>query len=284
MRLFLKNGLLRHPCPLRSGSMVAVATLASPPAPSIISPLGAGEEAVSPEFGFKFAGAAIGFESNPVADNHRKAVGHDVCALNGAPVIPLPQRCSKMDPTATHRVSAVVSESNFADGHRWVRPGSEIICWRNGVISPLLVTLTGDDSLLRHQAGRSPGLKAPQSGLAFRIFLCEALGSPAPPGRCHRRAVFAVWRKHPVESGEVDPRPRHQGCQHLMQVVLTVGIRDSGAGEGRLIRGKWTALDSEMPEAGKRHPRSDDIRFNLRSGSLASRHLVLSTRNESEVV
>jgi hypothetical protein len=39
------------------------------------------------------------------------------------------------------------------------------------------------------------------------------LASPAPLGRRHPRAVFAVRRKHPVETGEIESRLGHQGRQ-----------------------------------------------------------------------
>ena len=49
--------------------------------------------------------------------------------------------------------------------------------------------------------------------LVLRIRCRGMPASPAPLGRCHPRAVLAVRRKYPVETGKVHPRFRHQGCQ-----------------------------------------------------------------------
>ena len=76
-------------------------------------------------------------------------------------------------------------------------------------------------------------------------------------------------------------RDHHFFGEHLFQDVLTVGVRDADTGEGRLVRARWTALDSELPESGRRHARSDDIRFALHSDNLASGDLVLCIRDES---
>ncbi|MEQ9462118.1 MAG: hypothetical protein RJQ10_00535 [Haliea sp.] len=76
-------------------------------------------------------------------------------------------------------------------------------------------------------------------------------------------------------------KDRHYRGEHLFQDTLTVGIRDTDGGEGRLVRASWTALDSDLPGAGTRHPRSDDIRFELKSRHLQSGALVLRVRDES---
>jgi hypothetical protein len=39
--------------------------------------------------------------------------------------------------------------------------------------------------------------------------------------------------------------------------------------DGRLVRAKWAGLDSDLPAAGKRYPRNDNIRFPLPSKNLA---------------
>ncbi|TVP47434.1 MAG: alpha/beta hydrolase [Halomonas sp.] len=70
-------------------------------------------------------------------------------------------------------------------------------------------------------------------------------------------------------------RDRHYFGEHLFQDTLTVGIRDDDGSGGQLIRARWTALDSDMPDAGTRYPRSDDIRFALTSRHLESGELVL---------
>jgi hypothetical protein len=59
-----------------------------------------------------------------------------------------------------------------------------------------------------------------------------------------------------------------------------VGIRDSDAGDGRLVRHKWAGLDSELPAAGKRCPRNDNIRFRLPSKNLDQGDLVLRVLDE----
>ena len=38
--------------------------------------------------------------------------------------------------------------------------------------------------------------------------------------------------------------------------------------DGRLVRDKWAGLDSDLPAAGKRYPRNDNIRFPLPSKNL----------------
>ena len=55
---------------------------------------------------------------------------------------------------------------------------------------------------------------------------------------------------------------------------LCVGIRDSDAGDGRLVRAKWAGLDSDLPATGKRYPRNDNIRFPLPSKNLAQGDLL----------
>ena len=62
-------------------------------------------------------------------------------------------------------------------------------------------------------------LRPSHRGAAFgwrRLLRICGPGVPAalaPLGRCHLRAVLAVWRKHAMETGQVDPRFRHQSCQ-----------------------------------------------------------------------
>jgi hypothetical protein len=75
-------------------------------------------------------------------------------------------------------------------------------------------------------------------------------------------------------------RDRHYLSEPLFQHTLTVGIRDSDAGDGRLVRHKWAGLDSDLPAAGKRCPRNDNIRFRLPSKNLAQGDLVLRVRDE----
>ena len=48
----------------------------------------------------------------------------------------------------------------------------------------------------------------------------------------------------------------------------------------RLVRAKWAGLDSDLPAAGKRYPRNDNIRFPLPSKNLAQGDLVLRVRDE----
>ena len=78
----------------------------------------------------------------------------------------------------------------------------------------------------------------------------------------------------------VPARALETGCETLFQHTLTVGIRDSDAGDGRLVRHKWAGLDSDLPAAGKRCPRNDKIRFPLPSKNPAQGDLVLRVRDE----
>jgi hypothetical protein len=75
-------------------------------------------------------------------------------------------------------------------------------------------------------------------------------------------------------------RDRHYFGEHLFQHTLTVGIRDSDAGDGRLVRARWAGLDSDLPATGKRYPRNDNIRFPLPSKNLDQGDLVLRVRDE----
>jgi hypothetical protein len=75
-------------------------------------------------------------------------------------------------------------------------------------------------------------------------------------------------------------RDCHYFGEHLFQHTLTVGIRDSDAGDGRLVRARWAGLDSDLPATGKRYPRNDNIRFPLPSKNLEQGDLVLRVRDE----
>jgi len=77
-------------------------------------------------------------------------------------------------------------------------------------------------------------------------------------------------------------RDRHYLSEPLFQHTLTVGIRDSDAGAGRLVRAKWAGLDSDLPAAGKRYPRNDNIRFKLPSKNLDQGDLVLRVKDERD--
>ena len=46
----------------------------------------------------------------------------------------------------------------------------------------------------------------------------------APARRCDQSPILAIWRKHAVEAGEVDPWLRHQGCQPRNEVQRLGGI------------------------------------------------------------
>jgi hypothetical protein len=50
--------------------------------------------------------------------------------------------------------------------------------------------------------------------------------------------------------------------------------------DGRLVRAKWAGLDSDLPTAGKRYPRNDNIRFPLPSKNLTQGDLVLRVKDE----
>jgi hypothetical protein len=57
-------------------------------------------------------------------------------------------------------------------------------------------------------------------------------------------------------------------------------IETLGENLGRLVRARWAGLDSDLPAAGKRYPRNDNIRFPLPSKNLAQGDLVLRVRDE----
>ena len=75
-------------------------------------------------------------------------------------------------------------------------------------------------------------------------------------------------------------RDRHYLNEPLLQHTLTVGIRDSDGGDGRLVRARWAGLDSDLPATGKRYPRNDNIRFPLPSKNLDQGDLVLGVQDE----
>ena len=113
----------------------------------------------------------------------------------------------------------------------------------------------------------------------FRTYLARA-GRPSNRERYSHFQIRVRLLPHYVSERRV-LRDRHYFGEHLFQDTLTVGIRDTDGGEGRLVRAGWTAMDSDLPAAGTRHPRSDDIRFKLQSRHLDAGALVLRVRDES---
>lgn len=112
----------------------------------------------------------------------------------------------------------------------------------------------------------------------FRTYLMRA-GRPSNRDRYSHLQIRLRLLPHYVRDRRV-LRDRHYFGEHLFQGVLTVGIRDSDSGDGRLVRARWTGLDSALPSSGTRYPRSDDIRFDLPAENLASGALVLRVRDE----
>lgn len=113
----------------------------------------------------------------------------------------------------------------------------------------------------------------------FRTYLMRA----NRPSKRERYSHFQIRLRllpHYVRERRV-LQDRHYFGEHLFQDALTVGIRDVDDGEGRLVRARWTGLDADLPPAGTRHPRSDDIRFELQSRHLERGELVLRVRDES---
>lgn len=113
----------------------------------------------------------------------------------------------------------------------------------------------------------------------FRTYLMRS----RRPGRRDKYSHFQVRLRilpHYVRNRRI-LRDHHYFGEHLFQDALTVGIRDEDDGSGRLVRARWTALDSELPSSGQRFPRSDDIRFPLRADTLERGDLVLHVRDES---
>ena len=62
------------------------------------------------------------------------------------------------------------------------------------------------------------------------------LAAPAPLGRGHPRAMFAVGSKEPVEAGEVDLRFRHQRSQPGNEIERPNKIAGSDFEQPRLAR------------------------------------------------
>ncbi|MFV8833682.1 alpha/beta fold hydrolase [Aquisalimonas sp.] len=114
----------------------------------------------------------------------------------------------------------------------------------------------------------------------FRTYLMRT----RRPSRRDRYSHFQIRLRilpHYVRNRRI-LRDHHYFGEHLFQDVLTVGIRDDDGGAGRLVRARWTGLDSELPASGQRHSRSDDIRFPLRADNLERGELVLRVRDEGE--
>jgi pimeloyl-ACP methyl ester carboxylesterase len=72
-------------------------------------------------------------------------------------------------------------------------------------------------------------------------------------------------------------RDRHYVGEHVFQDVLTVGIRDPDAQDGRLIRARWASLDEDLPGSGTRYLEDGSARFELKGRHIASGELVLFT-------
>ncbi len=114
----------------------------------------------------------------------------------------------------------------------------------------------------------------------FRTYLARS-GRPSNRERYSHFQIRLRLLPHYVSHRRV-LRDRHYFGEHLFQQTLTVGIRDIDAGRGRLVRAGWTAMDTDLPATGTRHPRSDDIRFALKSGHLEAGALVLRVRDEGD--
>jgi hypothetical protein len=113
----------------------------------------------------------------------------------------------------------------------------------------------------------------------FRTYLMRS----NRPSRRERYSHFQIRLRlvpHYVRERRV-LQDRHYFGEHLFQDTLTVGIRDVDGGEGRLVRARWTGLDADLPTAGTRYPRSDDIRCKLQSRHLERGELVLRVRDET---
>jgi hypothetical protein len=101
----------------------------------------------------------------------------------------------------------------------------------------------------------------------FRTFLMKAY-RPSPRDRYSNFQIRLRILPLFVRNRRV-LRDCHYFGEHLFQHTLTVGIRDSDTGDGRLVRARWAGLDSDLPATGKRYPRNDNIRFPLPSKNLA---------------
>jgi hypothetical protein len=112
----------------------------------------------------------------------------------------------------------------------------------------------------------------------FRTYLMKAY-RPSAQDRYSNFQIRLRILPHYVRNRRV-LRDRHYLSEHLFQHTLTVGIRDSDAGDGRLVRARWAGLDSDLPATGKRYPRNDNIRFPLPSKNLDQGDLVLRVRDE----
>ncbi|MFU8765738.1 MAG: esterase/lipase family protein [Haliea sp.] len=112
----------------------------------------------------------------------------------------------------------------------------------------------------------------------FRTYLNRS-GRPSSRERYSHFQIRLRLLPHYVSERRV-LRDRHYFGEHLFQDTITVGIRDTDGGEGRLVRADWTAMDTDLPTTGTRHRRSDDIRFELNSRHLEAGALVLRVRDE----
>ncbi|MDO8862732.1 hypothetical protein Q6D67_13560 [Haliea sp. E1-2-M8] len=137
------------------------------------------------------------------------------------------------------------------------------------------------DQREEHGSALTVGARALEEGheTLFRTYLARS-GRPSNRERYSHFQIRLRLLPHYVSERRV-LRDRHYFGEHLFQETLTIGIRDTDGGEGRLVRARWTAMDTDLPDAGTRHPRSDDIRFELKSRHLTAGALVLRVRDES---
>jgi pimeloyl-ACP methyl ester carboxylesterase len=138
------------------------------------------------------------------------------------------------------------------------------------------------DQREEHGSALTVGARELENGhkTLFRTFLAR---SQRPSNR-ERYSHFQIRLRllpHYVSERRV-LRDRHYFGEHLFQETLTVGIRDTDGGNGRLVRARWTAMDTDLPTSGRRHPHCDDIRFELQSRHLEAGALVLRVRDERE--
>lgn len=113
----------------------------------------------------------------------------------------------------------------------------------------------------------------------FRTYLMSSLR----PNRQSRYSHFQIRLRilpHYVKERQV-LRNQHYFGEYLFQGTLTLGVRDSDLGQGRLIRAAWSGLEDDLPASGKRHASKDAIRLPIRCRHFSTGNILLQVRDEN---
>ncbi|MCE9662954.1 alpha/beta hydrolase [Halomonas sp. M5N1S17] len=140
------------------------------------------------------------------------------------------------------------------------------------------------DQREEHGSALTIGARALESSreTLFQTYLMKA-NRPSAQDRYSNFQVRLRFLPHYVRNRQV-LRDRHYFGEHLFQHTLTIGIRDRDDGDGRLLRAKWTGLDSDLPATARRYPNSENIRFRLPAENLEQGEVVLCIRNEEKAL